>query len=114
MPSPRGLGIGYTSLLKTLDADTERGDYAGKKRNIGGVSIKIEKSGMFQVAGPAGKFYNVKGTRFTERGNPVARTTELFEAVSGDWDKQARMQVRQTEPVPLTILTLAPEIEAGG
>lgn len=57
---------------------------------------------------------------YKQRGNenyddPVTLLTGIADVlIAGNWNKQGRVFVRQSDPLPLSILAVIPEVSIGG
>lgn len=110
------VGLGYTCDLKTLPMTLEAQAFGQTmKKNVNRVHLRVYASSGIQV-GPS--FDNLKEVkqRTTETYGeaPVLRTGRYNLMVTPSWDDDAPICVRQPDPLPLTIVSLAPEIAEGG
>jgi hypothetical protein len=87
----------------------------GKPKNVSKVWLRVNRSsGIF--AGPSfDKLIEVKERTTEPYGSPPAlKTGEVSVAVSPSWGADGSVCVRQSDPLPLTIVSLAMEVAAGG
>lgn len=104
------LGYGYTSLLETLriEAGAEDGVSQGKIKRIHGVTVRFLETVGAEV-GP--DTANLDRIPFRSSANAMNQATPLF---TGDkeiffpsgYDNDSRVVVRQTQPLPMTILAV--------
>ena len=104
------LGYGYTSLLETLriEAGAEDGVSQGKIKRIHGVTVRFLETVGAEV-GPDTS--NLDRIPFRSSANAMNQATPLF---TGDkeiffpsgYDNDSRVVVRQTQPLPMTILAV--------
>jgi hypothetical protein len=103
-------GLPYLSDLETLDVDTAQGEtLADKKKNIGKLVVFVESSrGIF--AGPNSNSLVELKTRFEETmEQPVELSTGTEEIlIQSEWNSNGRIFVRQFDPLPLSVLAVAP------
>jgi hypothetical protein len=112
------IGLGYISDIQTLPLDIEGAPAAGMgtMKNVSKVHIRVAQSSLVS-AGPSFS----KLTPFPSRsvsdpyGSPPAlRNNELPLVVSPDWNSDASLCVRTSDPTPLTITSMTLEVAIGG
>ena len=110
------VGLGYTSELETLDFDfdQEDGSIQDKLKNIPSVVARLENTRAMFIGPNADALTEV-----------VFRTEELYneptELFTGDKeilldngiDREGKIYIRQTEPLPITVTALLLRMEAG-
>lgn len=111
------VGLGYTSDIKTLNFhyQTQQGTVADKTRYINSVVIKMKDSRSL-FAGPS--FDRLSEVPFRENenyGDPIALFTgDKPVAIEQAEDfRQAVICIRNTDPVPITVLSIIPRIIHG-
>lgn len=112
------VGRPYTCDLETLDIDTVQGEtMVDKYKLINKVHAYVEESrGLWagNEAPTSDSDYRSQLTEFRLRNDedyesPSALLTEPIEVVTkAVWNKQGHVFIRQTDPVPATILSIAP------
>lgn len=121
LDKPYGLihvGLPITSDLETLDIDTANGEtLANKSKNVQAVTMYVESSrGVWVGARPPEdsddpleglREYKVRNSESPD--SPVSLKTEnISVTIDGEWNNNGRVFVRQVDPIPLTILSVAP------
>lgn len=112
------VGLAYTSDLQTLplalEAQEAVGQYAMK--NVNGVAMRVTQSSVVK-AGPS----FTKLTEYPARDHtdpygspPALRTGELRFAIGPTWGSDGAVCVRQDQPLPLNVLSLALDVAVGG
>ena len=108
------VGLGYTSLLKTMriDAGSQNGTSQAKTKRIYEVTARLYESVGVEV-GP--DLNNMERVPFRTSANPMDQGIPPFTGdkeveFRGDYDTDGFMIVRQTQPLPLTILSLYPRL----
>ena len=108
------VGLPYTSLLKTMriDAGSENGTSQAKTKRIYEVTARLYESVGIEV-GP--DLNNMERVPFRTSANPMDQGIPPFTGdkeveFRGDYDTDGFMIVRQTQPLPLTILSLYPRL----
>lgn len=113
------VGLPYLSDVETLDIDTPNGEtLSDKKIDISRVTLKVENTrGLW--AGPAAPSDDTDDateglTEFKLRNeeeydDPVALVTGNVDVnIESHWNRHGRVFIRQIDPVPMAILSIAP------
>lgn len=112
------IGLPIVSDIKTLPLAFEGAQAAGQGtlKNVNKVHMRVYQSSGIQ-AGPSFSRLTTYPTRSVDDpyGSPPAlRTGELSMAIGPSWNTDGGVCVRQTEPLPLTILSMTMEVATGG
>ncbi len=112
------IGLPITADIKTLPLVFERAEASGQgtMKNVNKVHMRVfESSGI--KAGPSFS----KLTQYPARNvmddygdAPALRTGELALTIGPSWNTDGAICIRQEEPLPLTLLSLTPEVAIGG
>jgi hypothetical protein len=114
------IGLPYTSDVETLDIDSEQSEtLAGQKKKIGKVVMYVEKTrGIWAGSrnpemdgvGEATGLTELKARNSENYDEPVDLKTETVEIVlETSWNSNGRVFIRQTDPLPMTILSICPD-----
>ena len=110
------IGLPITADIKTLPLAFETGGMGqGRVKNVNKVWLRVfRSSGIF--TGPSfGRLTEAKQRTTEDWGTPPALKTEEIEVmVESDWTDSGSIYVRQADPLPLTILSMALEVSIGG
>ena len=108
-------GLAYTSLLQTmrLDAGSQDGTSQGKTKRIFDISIRLYESIGVEV-GP--DLSNMERIPFRSSADPMDSGLAVFTGdkeveFRGNYETDGFIFVRQTQPLPLTILSLYPRLQ---
>jgi len=108
------VGLSYTSLLQTmrLDAGSQDGTSQGKTKRIFDISIRLFESIGVEV-GP--DLSNMESIPFRSSANPMDTAITVFTGdkeieFRGNYETDGHIYVRQTQPLPLTVLSLYPRL----
>ena len=108
------IGLGYTPILKTMriDAGAQNGTSQAKTKRIYEVTARLYESVGVEV-GP--NLSNMERVPFRTSADPMDQGIPAFTGdkeveFRGDYDTDGFMIVRQTQPLPLTILSLCPRL----
>lgn len=113
------VGIPYISDLETLDIDTPNGEtLADKKILINKVTVHLESSRGLWVGGtpptddstdPLEGLTELKIRNDEPYADPVDLATDKVDIViENSWNSNGRVFLRQVDPIPLTVLAVAP------
>ena len=109
------VGLGYTSLLQTmrLDAGSQDGTSQGKTKRIFDISIRLYESIGVEV-GP--DLSNMERIPFRSSADAMDEGLGVFTGdkeveFRGNYETDGFIFVRQTQPLPLTILSLYPRLQ---
>lgn len=116
------VGLPITADVETLNIDSNsRGGLVGKKKLVTKVILQVEETrGLF-----AGKEEPdddsaedldevIRRQASTNPDEPPELTTDEVEVIiKGEWNSNGRVFIRQTEPLPATILSITPVGEIG-
>ena len=108
------VGLQYTSILKTMriDAGSQDGTSQGKTKRIYEVTARLYETVGVEV-GP--DLNNMERIPFRTSANPMDQGISPFTGdkqveFRGNYDTDGFMMVRQTQPLPLTLLSLYPRL----
>ena len=109
------VGLSYSSILQTmrLDAGSQNGTSQGKTKRIYEITIRLFESVGVEVGE---SLDNMERIPFRTSADPMDEGIPPFtgdKAVEfrGNYDTDGFIFVRQTQPLPLTILSLYPELQ---
>ena len=108
-----GLPIRFAEV-ETLDLDVQGSSVRDKKKRVGNVNLLLETSARTFRAGPDENRLIQHRMKPWESGANVAFTGQVEIAINADWNDYGRILVRQTDPLPLTILGILPNVDIGG
>lgn len=112
------VGLAYTSDLTTLPIALEGMQAAGQgiTKNINGVRMRVTRSSLVQAGPSFSKLTDYPARDVTDLyGSPPAlRTGELRFAIGPSWNADGQICVRQDQPLPLTVLSIVPDVATGG
>ncbi len=110
------VGLPYESDLETLPLALQVEAFGqGRVKNINHVWLRVlESSGIF--AGPtADKLVEAKQRTTEPYGTPPnLKTEDIKIMVTPSWTDNAQLFIRQTDPLPLTVVALTLEVAVGG
>jgi len=115
------VGLPYTSDLETLNIDATQGpSFATKNINVGAVTLFVDKSrGGFvgpkppsdDDTDPLENLYELKVRDEEGYNDPVALQTGKQQIVTAtQWNNNGRIFIRQVDPLPISILSIVPDV----
>lgn len=112
------VGLQYLTDLMTLPLVLEQmmASGQGTTKNVNSVAIRVSQSNMVK-AGPAFDDltpYPARSVSDPYGSPPALRTGELRFDIAPDWNADGSICIRQDEPLPLTVLSIAVDVEPGG
>lgn len=112
------VGLPIDAVLKSLPIEFQAkdGTYLSRKKRIAAVSVMMKDSrgGLYGIN--ENKLDEIKWRSNEAYGEPIKLQTGKFKITvpSSTWNEMQQVIIKQPLPLPLTVLALVPEIEAGG
>lgn len=120
LPAPYSLihvGLPYTSDLETLNVEvpTASGTAQGKKVKISKLTLLLQNSSGGKIGPDFNTLHEIGGI-FTRNYNTaqVLATGPVNENLGAGYEDGGRICIRQTKPLPISILALVPTVTVGG
>lgn len=116
-PSTRVVvGLPFTCQLQTLRLDVGDPTIQGKRKNIPAVTVRLANTAPFYQIGP--DFGHLVPAPQFQSNLPYTPPGQLF---TGDqrinmlpsWNKEGQICIQQSDPVPITVLGVIPEVVVG-
>lgn len=108
------IGLLYTCDLESLD-DADGGERRVKQKTVTHVGFEVDQSKGLWVGQDLEHLIEWRQRSVTDSyGPPSAATAVVKVPVRGTWDFFARAALRQTLPLPVTVLGLVREVDNGG
>lgn len=110
------VGLPITADFETLDITIGTTPaFLAARKNINEVVVITEESRGIFAGSDADHLYEYKQRSIENYGQPIDLLTGRAEVpISAKWDTAGRLFIRQTDPLPLTILGVMPNVKAGG
>jgi hypothetical protein len=110
------IGLPYTPYLETLDM-TVSGNQSlmGSAKNIPQVVVQVEETRSIW-AGPSREKLEEHVPRNDENygETPAPTTDSVLISVQCEWNKSGRVVIQQNDPLPITVLSIIPDVRVGG
>jgi hypothetical protein len=112
------IGLPFTSDLRTLPLAIEGAAASGQgtAKNVNKVHVRVSQSSIVK-AGPTFerlREYPARAVTDPYDSPPELRDGELTLSIDPSWNQDAAVCVRQDLPLPLTVLSMTLEVQAGG
>jgi hypothetical protein len=109
------IGLGYSSILQTmrLDAGSQNGTSQGKTKRIYDITVRLYESIGVEVGSNLSDMERIPfrtSADVMDQGIPTFTGDKAVE-FRGNYDTDGFIFVRQTQPLPLTVLSLYPELQ---
>lgn len=119
LPEPGYLvhvGLPYDCDAETLDVDDPQGStLRDKRKRVSSVGLMLDKSRGGSVGKDEDNLVEIKQREDEFYDDPVAlQTGMLYTVPSAQWGDAGRVFIRQSDPLPFTLLAAVPDFEIGG
>lgn len=102
-------GLPYTSQINTVPLYMQlQGFGSGRTKNINKAWVRVSESGDFRV-GPLGEVT----VPSQEPAEGLLHTKLVEVVVPGSWNDEGQIEIRQSDPLPLTVVGLTLEVAIG-
>jgi hypothetical protein len=108
------VGLPYTGYLKTLPLNVVNNGTMSKRKNVQSLAVRVLKTrGMY--AGPSLSNLEEVPSRSNELwGNPAALRSEVIRIpISGEWKRDKYAHIVTEPGLPMTVLSIIPDLDAG-
>lgn len=110
------IGLPYSSDLETLPVEIplRDGTSQGRRKSVPFMTIRFEKSRGGFCGTEFDNLYEMKQATEQEFGQPIELITGDFQQqLDPSWGTTGSICIRQTDPLPITVLAVIPEVEVG-
>ena len=110
------VGLAYTSEIQTLPIDlgSREGSVQGRRKRLSRVVLRVEQSRGIFVGPSSDKLIEYKQRAGEPWGDPIEPVTGDIEVpILPQWDTDGDLLIRQSDPLPLTLLAAMPEVTVG-
>lgn len=106
------VGLPYTSDLQTLDIEIgmDNGTLQGRKKRVGVVTLRLQNSKGGYVGPDADHLMPIR----YPSGATYPYTGDVELVLNSSYDASGRIFIRQSEPYPITINAIIPDVIIGG
>lgn len=110
------IGLPITADFETLDLTMQNNQpFLGTKKKVNSVTVICQESRGIFAGQDADSLYEFKQRATENYGEPIALLTGRAEiSIQCNWNDTGRVFIRQSDPLPLTILGVMPNVQAGG
>lgn len=109
------IGLPINAQFETLDININGQEtLLDKKQLINTVTLVVNSSRGIWASTPGGQWYEYPQREFEFYDDPVEDATGKVEVkLDSIWEKNGRLKIRQTDPLPLSVLAVIPRITVG-
>lgn len=110
-------GLPYTSTLKTLPVveGIDHGYATGRAKNINKAWMRVYRSSGIWAGSDESLLVEYKQRRDEQPSRPPEwRSQEIEITTRGRWTDSGQVVIQQTDPLPLTIVSITTEVSIGG
>ena len=104
------VGLGYTADIETLNPEissTEMATAQGSKKRVSTVTVRVEDTRGISIGPDSSRLVEMK------QGLNTLTTGDLSMSIKPVWNTNGRVFIRQSNPLPMTILAVVPDITIG-
>lgn len=109
------IGLPYVSDFETLAVSAMRGNIREKMKATNSLSLIVDKSLGFEYGPDVDHLLPYKTRQLEDYDTPDSLISDLIsDSITSSWGKNGRIFVRQSQPLPVSILAVIPQVETGG
>lgn len=110
------VGLPYNSDMETLDLELKNANETVLDKKIAGTSltVMVEESRGVMAGKDKNSLYKEKTSRNAYEPPLESITGQVEISISNNWQGKGRVFIRQSDPLPLTVLAVIPEVTIGG
>ncbi len=107
-------GLPYVCDLETLNLEAGQPTLQGRQKVVSEVVLRVKETRGLSAGPTAGRLVDIKERTSEQPGFPTMLTTgDERVLIDPDWSAAGRVFVRQSNPLPATLLAIIPRLEAG-
>lgn len=107
-------GLPYVCDLETLNLDVGQPTLQGRQKVVNEVVLRVKDTRGLSAGPTASRLVDIKERTSEQPGFATALTTgDQRVLIDPDWSAAGRVFVRQSNPLPATLLAIIPRLEAG-
>ena len=110
------VGLRYSAQLETVNLElaSNGGTIQGQMKKIAQVTVRVKESRGIQIGLNQGALQEVKQRSVETLGTAMAAYSgDWAVQIPSEWNRDGRLFVQQTYPLPVTVLDLIPEVSPG-
>jgi len=110
------VGLPIEADVETLSPEVSQKFLSqGRRKRVVSLTMRVEKTRGLWVGPDSDKLTEVKPKAPAKYGDPFqVRTADIKIALRAKWDRVGNLFIRQTDPLPATVLAVMPEVDIGG
>jgi hypothetical protein len=108
------IGLRYTARAKTLPLTSTDAIIEGRRKRVTGIGVRVDKSRGLHSGYSLDQLYAIKERTSEAPGLPTRMISGVEHLmVSTNWDDNGQTYFVQSDPLPVTILSIVQEVEVG-
>lgn len=107
-------GLPYTCRARTLPTIVPNAGIEGRRKRISGLAVRMDQSRGLKAGQHLDELYPVRERTTESHGTPTTLINGIkYINLKGQWDEDAQVYFVVDEPLPVTLLSLALDLEVG-
>lgn len=107
-------GLGYTCDLETLNIEQGQPTLQGRYKAISELAIRVKDTRGLQAGPTSDRLTEFKERTTEEQGYPTTLTTgDERQVIDPSWNSNGRVFLRQSYPLPATVVAIIPRLDVG-
>jgi hypothetical protein len=109
------IGLPIESDIQTLNLELGQPTQQGKKKSISAVTLRVEESRGGKIGYDADHLTEFKQRAYEPYGTATSlKTGDIKVTLPSTWKTEGSIFFRQSDPLPMTLLAVIPEVSVGG
>lgn len=110
------VGLPYTCDFETLDLTLQnQPTFLSNQKRVNELTVICEESRGFLAGTDEQHLYEIKQRNAENYNEPIQlKTGQIEVSIAANWEKPGRVFIRQSDPLPVTILGVLLNVQAGG
>lgn len=108
------IGLAYTARAKTLPPTSSQGVIEGKRKTVNSIAVRLDKTRGVKSGRALDELYPMRERKNEVPGLPTEMINGIeHQIISTNWDDNGQTYMVQTDPLPVTILSVIQELDIG-
>jgi len=108
------IGLAFTARAKTLPITTQKAVVEGRRKIVNALALRLARTRGLKKGRSLDELYEMRERTDENPGLPTRMINGIkHEIISTNWDENGQTYFVQTEPLPVTLLSVVAEVEVG-
>jgi hypothetical protein len=108
------IGLPFTARAKTLPLTTQGATIEGRRKIVNALALRLNRTRGLQTGRSLDELYEMKERTNEEPGLPTRMINGVkHQIISTNWDENGQTYFVETDPLPVTLLSIVAEVEVG-